>query len=61
MQQPDGQAAWTAMAKIFVNSLMKRRRIFMGKLKGIVMRPNRDPDEYLTEVFQQWDEFEGIG
>ena len=33
----------------------------MGKLKGIVMRPNRDPDEYLTEVFQQRDEFEGIG
>ena len=33
----------------------------MGKLKGIVMMPNRDPDEYLTEVFQQRDEFEGIG
>ena len=54
MQQPDGQAAWTAMTQIFLNSSL------MGKLKGMLMRPNQDPDEYLTGVFQQRDELEGI-
>ena len=60
MQQPDGQAAWTAMDEIFLKSSMQRRRILMGKLKGMIMRPNQDPDEYLTEIFQQRDELEGI-
>ena len=33
----------------------------MCKLNGRTMRPNQDPDEYLTEVFQQRDELEHIG
>ena len=33
----------------------------MRKLNGMVMMPNQDPDEYLTEVFQQRDELEHIG
>ena len=32
----------------------------MRKLNGMTMRPNQDPDEYLTEVFQQRDELEHI-
>ena len=33
----------------------------MRKLDGMVMRPNQDPDENLTEISQQWDEPEHIG
>ena len=33
----------------------------MHKLNGIFMRPHQDPDEYLTEVFQQRDKLEHIG
>ena len=33
----------------------------MRKLNGMTMMPNQDPDEYITEVFQQRDEFENIG
>ena len=33
----------------------------MHKLDGMVMGPNQDPEEYLTEVFQQRDELEHIG
>ena len=32
----------------------------MRKLNGMTMRPNQDPDEYLTEVFQQRDQLEHI-
>ena len=59
-QQPDGQVAWEAMAEKDLSSIMQRRRILMRKLTGMVMRPNQDLDEYLTEVFQQRDELEHI-
>ena len=32
----------------------------MRKLNGMIMRPNQDPDKYLTEVFLQRDEFKHI-
>ena len=33
----------------------------MRKLNGMTMRPTQEPDEYLTEVFQQRSELEHIG
>ena len=33
----------------------------MRKLNDMVMMPNQHPDEYLTEVVQQWDELKHIG
>ena len=33
----------------------------MSKLNGMVMMPNRDPDKYLTEAFQQQDKLEHTG
>ena len=33
----------------------------MRKLNGMVMKPNQDPNEYITEVFRQRDELEHIG
>ena len=33
----------------------------MRKLNGMTMRPNQDPGENLTEVFQQRNELEHIG
>ena len=33
----------------------------MRKLNGMTMTPNQDPDEHLTQVFQQRDELERIG
>ena len=33
----------------------------MRKLDSMAMTPHQDPDEYLTEVFQQRDELEYIG
>ena len=33
----------------------------MRKLNSMVIRPNEDPDEYLTRMFQQRDELEHIG
>ena len=50
-QQPDGQAAWKAMTQKYLNSSMQRRCILIHKLNGMVMMPNQNPDEYLTEVF----------
>ena len=49
------------MGEEYLNSSMQRRRVKMRKLNGMTMRPNQDPDEYLTEVFQQRDELEHIG
>ena len=40
---------------------MQQRRILMRKLNGMTIRPNQDPDIYLTEVFQQRDELEHVG
>ena len=60
-QQPDGQAAWRAMGEKYLNSSMQQRRIRMRKLKSMTIRSNQDPDENLTEVFQQRDELEHIG
>ena len=40
---------------------MQQRRILTCKPNGMVMIPNQDPDEYLTEVFQQRDELGHIG
>ena len=33
----------------------------MRKLNSMAVMPKQDPDEYLTEVFQQRDELEHIG
>ena len=60
-QQPDRRAAWRATGEKCLNSSMQRRHILKHKLNGMTMRPNQDPDEYLTEVFQQRDELEHIG
>ncbi|CAM9942141.1 unnamed protein product, partial [Ascophyllum nodosum] len=60
-QQPDGQAAWRATGKKYLNSSMQRRSILMRKLNGMTMTPNQDPDESLAQVFQQRDELEHIG
>ena len=60
-QQPDRQAAWRVIDEKYLNSSMQRRHILMCKMNGMTMRPNQDPDEYLTEVFQQRDELEHIG
>ena len=57
-QQPDGQAAWRAMNEKYLNCSMQRRRILMRKLNGMIMRPDQDPDENLSEVFQQLNELE---
>ncbi|CAM9405376.1 unnamed protein product, partial [Ascophyllum nodosum] len=43
-----------------LNSSMQRRRILMRKLNGMVMRPNQDPDKYLTRGFRQHDDLEHI-
>ena len=60
-QQPDRQAAWRAMGEKYLNSSMQRRRVLMRKLNDMTMTPNQDPDEYLTQIFQQRDELEHIG
>ena len=33
----------------------------MGKLNGMATRPYQNPDEYVTEDFQQRDKLEHIG
>ena len=60
-QESDRQAAWRATGEKYLSSSMQRWRILMRKLNGMTMKPNKDPDEYLTEVFQQRDELEYIG
>ena len=60
-QQPDGQAALKAMADKYLHSSKQGRRVLKHKLKGMVMIPDQDPDEKITQVFQQQDEFEHIG
>ena len=57
-QVPDGRVMWKAMIEKYLNSFIQRRRIMMPKLSGIVTKPNQDPEEYLTEMFQQWDKLE---
>ena len=59
-QQPNGQVKWNVMTEKYLNSLMQQRRIIMRKLNGMVIKPNQDPDDYLTEVFQQRHELEHI-
>ena len=49
------------MAKKYLISSMRRRRILMRKLNGMVMRPNQDSGECLTEVVQQRDELKHVG
>ena len=60
-QQPDGQVAGKAMIEKYLNSSMQWWRIFMRKLNGMVMIPNQEPDESLTEVVQQRNELEHMG
>ena len=60
-QHSNGQAAWRATGEKYLNSSIQRRHILMCKLKGMATRPNQDPDEYFTEVFQQRDELEHVG
>ena len=53
--------AWRAMGKKYLSSSMQRRHLLMHKLNGMTMTRNQDPDQYLTQVFQQRDELEHIG
>ena len=58
--QHDGQTTWKAMTSKYPNSSMQRWRIFMRELNTIVIMRNQDPDEYLTEIFQQQDKLEYV-
>ena len=44
-----------------MNSSVQRRRILMRKLSGMIMKPNQDSDEYLTEGFHNRNELEHSG
>ena len=44
----------------YLDLSMQRLRILMRKLNGMVMMPNQNPDEHLTEAVQQRDESEHI-
>ena len=54
----DGKQAWLALQSKYQNSSRQRRRTLLRRLDYSVMKPNTDPDVFLSEINQIRDELD---
>ena len=52
----DGKQAWLALQSKYQNSSRQRRRTLLRRLDKSVMKPDTDPDAFLSEINQICDE-----
>ena len=56
----DGKQAWVALQSKYQNNSRQRRRTLLRRLDNSVMKPDTDPDVFLSEIHQIRDELGGF-